>query len=298
MESIMDATKTIPLLIPTFILFLMTIITNVYGQSTGHPFEGVWSDTVEVMGQTFHPIFHIKPDADHPQSLIVTITYPSIGMYEMTPENYRFEHDSLIVELENTSYMMRPTADGTRIEGTLSFYGQTYPISMHPTQPSALVPPRYRDRPEADPADVVSPESIVKATYDAVSFPDGNEPDWDRLLSLFLPESRLTPTGRINGTPHIDFRSVEDHFKEGMLERFSNQRFVEYEIHSVTERFGDMVHVFSTYESVIKTEGPEPVNRGINSFQLWYDGNRWWIAGLMWQSERDGLPVPDRYLSQ
>lgn len=291
----MKSPKIIPLLIPAIVLCLISIFMNAQAQKSDHLFEGVWTDTVDVMGRTFQPIFHIKPDEGGPESLVVTVTYPSVGIYEMAPKNISFEGDSLTIELDSGFYKVSPTADGTRIGGKLSVNSQIYPILMSPVEPSVLVPPRLRERPEADPADVVSPESIVRSTYEAISFPEGKKPDWDRLQSLFLPQSKLIPTGRSNGTSRIDFRSVEDHFKGGILERFSNQQFVEYEIHSVTERFGDIAHVFSTYESIVKTGDSEPVNRGINSFQLWYDGNRWWIVNILWHSEREGLSIPERY---
>ena len=295
MESIMKGTRIIPLLIPAIILFLISIIANAKAQNSENPFEGVWSDTVEVMGQTFHPALHIKPNADNPDSLVVTVTYPSIGLFEIAPENYNVEGDSLTIMLKNAFYKIGPRADGTHLEGTLSVNSRTYPISLHPTQPSILVPPRYREWPEANPSDVKSPESIVNAAYDAISFPEGKKPDWNRLKSLFLPDSRLIPTGRNSDTPRIYFRSVEEHFNRGLLEQLSSQQFVEYEIHSVTERFGDIAHVFSTYESLIKADDSEPLDRGINSIQLWNDGNRWWIANIFWHSEREGLSIPERY---
>jgi hypothetical protein len=42
-------------------------------------------------------------------------------------------------------------------------------------------------------------------------------------------------------------------------------------------------------------EGPEPVDQGINSFQLWHDGDRWWIVNLMWHEEWEDASIPERY---
>jgi hypothetical protein len=36
--------------------------------------------------------------------------------------------------------------------------------------------------------------------------------------------------------------------------------------------------------------------RGINSFQLFYDGNRWWIVNIFWQQESAQDPIPEEYL--
>ncbi|MFB3112623.1 MAG: hypothetical protein ACE10G_11370, partial [Gemmatimonadales bacterium] len=43
------------------------------------------------------------------------------------------------------------------------------------------------DRPPADPADVESVDAIVAAVYDVISGAAGQERDWDRMRSLFIP---------------------------------------------------------------------------------------------------------------
>jgi hypothetical protein len=77
-------------------------------------------------------------------------------------------------------------------------------------------------------------------------------------------------------------------------QRFAEEPFYEREIHAVTERFGDIAQVFSTYVSLRSPDG-EPFERGINSFQLWFDGDRWWVVTIFWHSERQDAPIPERY---
>jgi hypothetical protein len=36
--------------------------------------------------------------------------------------------------------------------------------------------------------------------------------------------------------------------------------------------------------------------RGINTIQLFYDGNRWWIVNIFWQQESIEDPIPEKYL--
>ena len=50
--------------------------------------------------------------------------------------------------------------------------------------------------PPADPADVESIESIMKAVYDVISGDAGVARDWDRFRSLFAPGATLSPVGR------------------------------------------------------------------------------------------------------
>ncbi len=46
----------------------------------------------------------------------------------------------------------------------------------------------------------------------------------------------------------------------------------------------------------MNTEDPEASIRGINSIQLFNDGERWWISCIMWEDERPDNPIPDEYL--
>jgi hypothetical protein len=56
------------------------------------------------------------------------------------------------------------------------------------------------------------------------------------------------------------------------------------------------VHRFSTYESRRIATDSIPFARGINSIQLVNDGQRWWILTILWEAERPGNTIPDRYL--
>ena len=71
--------------------------------------------------------------------------------------------------------------------------------------------------------------------------------------------------------------------------------FYERETHRSVERYGAVVQVFSTYASRHAGSDAKPFQRGINSFQLMYDGQRWWVVTIYWQPERPGLPIPRRY---
>jgi hypothetical protein len=75
--------------------------------------------------------------------------------------------------------------------------------------------------------------------------------------------------------------------KEGFFERESARK---------TEAFGQIAHVFSTYESRHAAEDAKPFQRGINSIQLMNDGKRWWIVTIFWQGEDEKNPLPEKYL--
>jgi hypothetical protein len=53
----------------------------------------------------------------------------------------------------------------------------------------------------------------------------------------------------------------------------------------------------STYSSSTTPDG-EPYDRGINSIQLTWDGERWWIVSWIFDSERPGNPIPPEFLPE
>ena len=124
----------------------------------------------------------------------------------------------------------------------------------------------------------------------------GVKRDWDRFRSLFRPDAKLIPTGRRpDGGVGARYMGVEDYVTNGGAFLEANG-FFEVEIHRIEERYGNIVHLFSTYESRHLAEDVEPYARGINSFQLLNDGSRWWVVNIFWQQEGPNNPIPTKYL--
>lgn len=145
-------------------------------------------------------------------------------------------------------------------------------------------------------ADVASVDSIMAALYDVISGPAGKQRDWDRLHSLFTPEARMAAVGaRAGGAFGIRSMSVDDYIGR-VTKPFTDNGFYETELARTTEAFGQVVHVFSTYESRRAPGEAKPFARGVNSIQLYHDGSRWWIVSLLWRGEDEQLPLPARYL--
>lgn len=145
--------------------------------------------------------------------------------------------------------------------------------------------------PTAKSADVDTLEHILAATYDVISGPAGTR-DWDRFRSLFLPDAHLTAVGKRSkdGTPYVVTMSVDDYVKRAG-DHFAKEAFYENALVTKTERFGSMAESFSSYASHHAT-GDKPFDRGINSFQFAFDGQRWWIVSILWDSERPDNPIP------
>ena len=144
--------------------------------------------------------------------------------------------------------------------------------------------------PAAKPEDVKSPEAIVAACYDVISGPAGTR-DWDRFRSLFVPNARLTTAGtRADGSHGVALLNVDDYIKlaGGSM---SKEGFYESGIHNDVRTFGNISQIFTSYESR-HAPGEKPFQRGINSFQTLYDGQRWWVVSILWDGERADNPIP------
>ena len=147
----------------------------------------------------------------------------------------------------------------------------------------------------ANPQDVASIDSIMAAVYDVISGPADAKRDWERMRSLFIPGARLIPTNpQPSGGYATRVLSVDDYISR-VEPFFQKEAFYEKEVARRTEMFGQIAHVFSTYESRHSPEA-KPFQRGINSFQLMNDGSRWWVVTIFWQGEDAKNPLPEKYL--
>ena len=147
--------------------------------------------------------------------------------------------------------------------------------------------------------DTSSIDAIIDAAYDVISGPAGKPRDWERERALFFPGAHVIPTASKAGdnesklTPQL--LDVEGYIAR--VEPFFREHgFYETEVARRTEQFGQIAQVWSTYESRHSLEDPEPFMRGINGFQLFHDGARWWIVNIFWQHESAAHSIPEKYL--
>ncbi len=145
------------------------------------------------------------------------------------------------------------------------------------------------------PEDVATLDGILRAFYDVISGPAGQPRQWARDRTLYIPDVHLVSlstdsVGRVRADV-VNHQMFVDRSDASLVRR----GFFEAEIHRTTARFGNVVHVFSTYEMRERADGPV-FGRGINSIELFWDGTRWWIAGAQWDDERPDNPIPKEYL--
>lgn len=148
--------------------------------------------------------------------------------------------------------------------------------------------------PVARPADTDSVDTVVRAVYEVISGPAGAR-DWERFRSLFAEGARLIPSRVTAEGAAVTVLTPEDYAKRAGAS-FEKNAFYESETARRAEMFGNIAHVFSTYESR-RAPGEKPFARGINSFQLVKIGSAWKVMTILWDAEREGNPLPEKYLN-
>lgn len=145
---------------------------------------------------------------------------------------------------------------------------------------------------------VSSIDSTIKALYDVISGEKGEQRNWELLKFLFHKDAKLIPSGtNSSGKTEARFLTINEYINTSGVWLVKNG-FFEKEIGRKTERFGNIAHVFSTYESFRTKNDSKPFMRGINSIQLLHDGNRWWILNVYWQSETQKDQIPKKYIDK
>ena len=165
-------------------------------------------------------------------------------------------------------------------------------LAAHPDWPAAK-----------NPSDVDTVDHLVASLYDVISGPAGKPRDWERFRSLFLPDGRLSVVvAEMPATKDAPARKGDAVFltPDMYVQRddpyFKTHGFFERSIANRVEEFGNLIHVWSTYESRHAENDSQPFTRGINSIQIVHSRGRFWIASVLWDDERPGLTLPEKYL--
>ena len=160
----------------------------------------------------------------------------------------------------------------------------------------------HADWPQAKAADVQSIDALMRALYDVISGPPGPR-DWDRFRSLFTPSARMgvvrpampAKDGKPGSEGDVILFTPNDYVDRDDP-YFKANGFFERGIANRVEEFGNLVSVWSTYESRHTREDAKPFARGVNSLQIVHARGRYWIASIIWDDEREGLVLPEKYL--
>jgi hypothetical protein len=166
--------------------------------------------------------------------------------------------------------------------------------AMDPHQSHVIV--QLPAAPVPAPSDVSSPEAVVLALYETISGPaeSERERDWTRLRALLSPDATFRLVRWFypdQVAEELRLWSVDEFIEAGKL-FWRDAGFWERELWSRVEVFGNVAHVWSSYEGRVGSPDANPVTRGVNSFQLVHADGRWWLVSIAWDIETEDNRVP------
>ena len=143
--------------------------------------------------------------------------------------------------------------------------------------------------------DVSSVQNILDAYYDCISGPIGQARDFDRLKNLFNPSANFIYTywnEQETKASTLIFNSIDEYIER--LDYLDKKGFYEYEISNIINEFSTVAQVFSTYTFRVEDKSIEP-RTGITSYEIFFDGSRYWIMSMFWNFESNKYKIPSEY---
>lgn len=133
-------------------------------------------------------------------------------------------------------------------------------------------------------------DGIVNELLDQITIEKGEKMDTLAIRNLFHPSAILT----VADTAMAETVSLDD-FLVLLTDPYYENGYLEKELHKIVEEYNGIAQVFQTYYGK-DSEGVE--EKGLNSYQLTYYKNRWWIVSLLWTVQSDALKIPSTYLGK
>lgn len=141
-------------------------------------------------------------------------------------------------------------------------------------------------------------DTLLETFYANVSGPAGAPRPPASEAGLYHPQARLMRSGvDETGRPWLRVMTHAE-WLEDTRPFFASTDFHEIEVARRVERFGNVAWVRSVYEARRRPDDPELLKRGVNSIQLYHDGERWRIVSVLWDNERPGVTVPPEWLAE
>lgn len=135
-------------------------------------------------------------------------------------------------------------------------------------------------------------DQLIAALDDAVSGPANK--DRTCLRQILLPEARLTPIRQMEDGSFAPRNLTVDDWINAVAKRGSEEMY-ERLIRVKSDTYGHFAHLWSTYE-IRPTPDSKATVTGINSVQAVFDGKRWRVLSVLWESNSTAGPVPEKYL--
>ena len=137
-------------------------------------------------------------------------------------------------------------------------------------------------------------EGITNKMIELISGDIGEERNWDEYRNLFTPRAQKMSLRKLkDGSSKMRVMNIEE-FVRNVGPYYARDGFEEYAIGLTVNEFNGIAIVFQSFycKNLIGTYE----KRGINTYQLVYMDNRWWIASTLYTNETDDAPIPDQHL--
>ncbi len=137
-------------------------------------------------------------------------------------------------------------------------------------------------------------EGITNKMIELISGDIGEERNWEEYRNLFLPTAQKMSLGvNKNGEERVRVMNLEE-FIRNVGPLYKRDGFEEYAIGLEVNEFNGIANAFQSY--YCKNLKGTYEKRGINSYQLVYSKDRWWIANTLFTAETEDAPLPEKYL--
>ncbi|MEM6720191.1 MAG: hypothetical protein AAF611_12775 [Bacteroidota bacterium] len=156
---------------------------------------------------------------------------------------------------------------------------------------SCTISAQHKNIPQAEAVKTI--DGIITKMLQLLSVEKGNAIDTESLKELFLPNATFSVLANDPEYPYpLETVNLED-FVTSLKDSYYENGFSEIEIGKVVHEFNGIASVFQSFYAI---DSEKTEVRGINSYQLVYLKNRWWISNLLWTFETDTVKIPKQYL--
>lgn len=133
---------------------------------------------------------------------------------------------------------------------------------------------------------------LVAESLKVVSVEKGQKIDTAYYRTFFLPTARFTFVGKDEGKSLHETMSLND-FLASLTDEYYSNGYTEKSTGQIVEEYNGIAQVIQSFYGK-DSEGEE--GRGVNTYQLIFSGDRWWIANMVWtMSENEGKDIPKKY---
>lgn len=140
---------------------------------------------------------------------------------------------------------------------------------------------------------IYSADGIVKEATRLVCSAEGKSRNLEAFRRLFLPTAQFTVLYHNDVMPVPSETVSLDEFMELLKDPYYDDGYFEYQTGKVINEYNGIANVFQSFRASDR-DGLDA--QGVNSYQLVYLEDRWWISNLLWTGNDNGVPIPERYL--